>query len=121
MPNQAGTSLSMLPSFAPADLASLRTGITLLDFTAAWCGPCRIMDPVLAALSTEYGKRLRFASIDVDEQPALAHHFDVRSMPTVVVMREGREVARIVGARPRAFVAGVLDRVLDGDVAVTSP
>jgi thioredoxin 1 len=121
MPAPVGTPMHMLPCFTPSDLASLRSGTTLLDFTASWCGPCRTMDPVLAALATEYGQRVRFAAIDVDEQPALAHHFDVRSMPTVIVIRDGREVARIVGARPRAYVAGVLDRVLDGEARVTAP
>lgn len=97
------------------------TGIVLVDFTAAWCGPCRVMKPLLGALSTEYAGRVQFTEVDVDEDPALAQRFDVRSMPTFVVLRDGREVGRFIGSRPRAFVAGVLDRVLSGDLAVTAP
>jgi thioredoxin 1 len=76
---------------------------------------------VLASLATEYAGRVQLTSIDVDVDPITAQRFDVRSMPTYVVLRDGREVGRIVGSRPRAFVAGVLDRVIGGDVAVTAP
>jgi thioredoxin 1 len=96
-------------------------GLLLINFTAAWCGPCRTMKPVLGALATEYAGRVAFTAVDVDEDPVTAQQFDVRSMPTYVVLRDGREVGRIVGSRPRAFVAGVLDRVLSGDVAVAAP
>lgn len=96
-------------------------GLVFIEFTAAWCGPCRVMKPVLAALATEYAGRVQFTAVDVDHDPITAQQFDVRSMPTYVVLRDGREVGRIVGSRPRAFVTGVLDRVIDGDVAVAAP
>jgi len=96
-------------------------GVCLLDFTATHCGPCRTMLPVLDKLAAEYAGQVRFAAIDVDREPLLAERYGVRSMPTFVVIRDGREVGRIVGSRPRAFVAGVLDRALAGDVAIASP
>lgn len=96
-------------------------GLVLINFTAAWCGPCHAMKPVLAALATEYAGRVQFTSVDVDHEPQTAQRFDVRSMPTYVVLRDGREVGRIVGSRPRVFVAGVLDRAIGGHVAVASP
>ena len=96
-------------------------GVTLIDFTAAWCGPCRVMKPVLAALGSEYAGRVAIVEVDVDDEPVLAQQFDVRSMPTFVVLRDGKEVGRVVGSRPRAFIAGVLDRALGGDVAIASP
>jgi thioredoxin 1 len=107
-----------LPAFEA--LAAL-PGITAIDFTAAWCAPCKTMEPVLAALATEYKGRVRLAAIDVNNEPILAERYGVRSMPTLVVLRDGREVGRVVGSRPRAFVAGVLDRALSGDVAIASP
>lgn len=89
-------------------------------FTAAWCGPCRTVKPILADLAREY-PMVQFSEVDCDADPDVAQAANVRSMPTLVLTRDGREVGRIVGARPRAFIQGVLDRVLAGDVAVTAP
>jgi thioredoxin len=95
--------------------------VMLVDFTAQWCGPCRTLGRVLEALAGEYTGRVRFVAVDVNDEPALADRFDVRAMPTLVVWRGGREVGRVIGSRPRAFVAGVLDRALAGDVAIAAP
>lgn len=95
--------------------------VTLYDFTARWCGPCRQLAPVLAALERDYAGRVEVVAIDVDDDPIRAQQFAVRSMPTLVLVRDGREVGRVVGARPRGFLAGVLDRALAGDVAITAP
>jgi thioredoxin 1 len=96
-------------------------GVALVDFTAERCAPCRTMMPILEGLAAEYAGRVRFGAVDADSEIALAERFRVRSLPTFVVLRDGREVGRIVGSRQRAFVAGVLDRALAGDVAIASP
>jgi len=95
--------------------------VKLIDFTARWCPPCRAMKPVLEALAKEYGGRLEIAEIDVDDDRASAARYDVRSMPTFVIERDGREVGRTIGARPRAFLAGMIERALAGDASITSP
>jgi thioredoxin 1 len=95
--------------------------ITILDFTAAWCAPCRAMTPLLDSLSTEYGDRLCVQAIDVDHEPVLAQQYGVRSMPTLVVLAGGREVGRVVGLRPRRFIAGVIDRALAGETQIAAP
>jgi thioredoxin len=102
-----------------AQQLAIPPGITVLELTAAWCGPCRTIAPVLASLSAEY--RANLVVVDVDEDPATAQHYDVRAMPTVILLRDGREVGRVVGARPRAFFAGMLDRAVAGDVAIAGP
>lgn len=94
-------------------------GLTIIDFTAAWCGPCRQLKPTLDALAKDY--RIPLVEVDVDSDQVAAQQFGVRSMPTVVLWRDGREVGRFVGARPRTFVAGMIERALAGDVAIASP
>jgi thioredoxin 1 len=113
MPARVGTSTNMQSSFGP--------GVTLIDFTAKWCAPCRQMDPVMSTLAQEYAGRVRVVAVDVDEEQLLAQQFNVRSMPTFVLVRDGKEVGRVIGARPRAYIAGMLDRALVGDVAIASP
>jgi thioredoxin len=73
----------------------------LIDFGAAWCPPCRAIAPVVDAIAAAYDGKLRVAMCDVDRSPALANRFDVRSVPTLVVVRDGRVVGRMVGAAPR--------------------
>lgn len=107
----------------PSHLSSLPTDerVTLLEFTAAWCGPCREMAPVLADVVAASGSGVRLVEIDVDADQATATRFGVRAMPTLVLWRDGREVGRVVGARPRRFVAGMVARALAGEVAITGP
>lgn len=94
-------------------------GVTLLDFTAPWCGPCHALAPMLGELAAAYAGRARIAAIDVQDHPAIAQAFRVTSMPTLVLVRDGREVGRLVGLRARKVIVGALDRALAGDVAIT--
>lgn len=105
----------------PLDPDALPAGLALLDFGAERCAPCRAMLPLLEALADEYRSHVRMFSIDCDAEPAIAAHYGVRAMPTLVILRDGREVGRVVGARPRSYVAGMLDRAIAGDSAIASP
>ena len=98
-----------------------KPGVVVVDFTAAWCRPCKVVGAILDELAPRYAGRVRIGAVDVDREPALAQRFGVRSMPTLVLVRDGREVGRVIGSRPRAFIAGVIDRALAGDAAITSP
>ena len=73
----------------------------VVDLWAPWCGPCRFVSPILEDLSREYAGRLKVVKVNVDENPALALRFDARSIPTMVVLQDGRPVDRIVGAIPK--------------------
>ena len=76
----------------------------LLDLWAAWCGPCLMLAPVIEQLAGELAGRVRVAKLNIDENPATASRFGVRSIPTLIVFKDGREVDRIVGAHPKAEI-----------------
>ncbi len=84
----------------------------LVDFWAPWCGPCRMMAPVLERTAAQRATGLRVAKVNTDEQPDLAGRFGIRSIPTLILLREGRELARQSGAVDAARLSGWLDRVL---------
>ncbi|MBR4232066.1 MAG: thioredoxin [Oscillospiraceae bacterium] len=80
----------------------------LLDFWASWCGPCRMVSPIVDEISVERPD-IAVGKINVDEQPELAGKFGVASIPTLVVLREGRIVRQSVGAMPKARILALLD------------
>ncbi len=96
-------------AFAAEVLESERP--VLVDFTAAWCPPCRVMKPVLAELAAERDD-LRVVQLDVDAEQRTAAEYGVLSMPTFILFRDGREVQRLVGARPRRRLEEELAQVL---------
>jgi thioredoxin 2 len=85
----------------------------LVDAWAPWCGPCKVLAPVVDELATELAGRVRVAKLNVDENPATAARFGIRGIPTLLVMRGGREIDRMVGVLPKAEIARRLDRALE--------
>lgn len=84
----------------------------LVDFWAAWCGPCRMVGPIVDELAREYAGRLKVGKVDVDAEPRLAAQFGIQSIPTLLVFSDGQIVDQIVGAAPKAQLAARLERVL---------
>ena len=80
----------------------------LLDFFAEWCGPCRMVSPIVDEIANEHPEYL-VAKINVDEQPELAAEFGVMSIPTLVVMKDGKIVNQSAGARPKAQILAMLE------------
>ena len=75
--------------------------VELLDFYADWCGPCKVMDPIIHELTHEWGDKVKLTQIDVDKEPEKSTTHGVMSIPTYIVMKDGQEVDRIVGAVPK--------------------
>jgi len=76
----------------------------LVDFWAEWCGPCKMIGPVLDEIAAETGDRATIAKVNIDEEPLLASRFGVKSIPTLVVFREGTEQDRLVGVAPKKSI-----------------
>lgn len=81
---------------------------TFLDFWAPWCGPCKITTPIVKELEKEF-KDVEFKEINVDEEPALASKYGVMSIPTFIVLKDGKEAGRKIGAMPKAELKKLLD------------
>jgi thioredoxin 2 len=98
-----------LPWIVPADESSFVAETdasvpVLVDFWAPWCGPCRMVEPVLSQLAGERAGALKVVKVNVDENPSLAASFGAMSIPLLVMMRDGNEVDRVVGAVPKAQI-----------------
>jgi len=83
----------------------------LVDAWAVWCGPCRMMEPIVDELANEMVGRARIAKLNVDENPITASRFGLRSIPTLLVIKGGQEVDRILGAQPKMEILKRLERV----------
>jgi thioredoxin 1 len=84
----------------------------LLDCWAPWCGPCRMIAPVIEDLAQAFAGRARIAKLNTDENPLTARRFNINSIPTLLIFKDGREVERLIGVQPKTVIAQRLQRWL---------
>ena len=95
---------------ATFDTDALASGIpTLVEFTASWCPPCKMIAPVLERIAAEQTGRMRVVALDVDENPLITRRYNVMGMPTLALFKNGQIVSTIVGARPQAAIMQSLE------------
>lgn len=82
----------------------------LVDFWAAWCGPCRSLAPTVDRLAEEFGDRLKFVKFDIDESAFLTNRFEIKSIPTLVLFKDGSEQDRLIGDQSKEAIAQMIAR-----------
>src|SRR3972149_6175779 len=85
---------------------------TFVDFWASWCGPCRMIAPVFEELSNQYNGQVKFAKVNVDENPKTPANYGVRGIPTLILFKGGKVVEQIVGAVPRGQLENILKKAV---------
>ena len=84
----------------------------LVDFWAPWCGPCRMVAPVVEELSNDYAGKVKFVKLNTDENPKVSAQFGIRSIPTLMIFKNGQLVNQVVGFRPKSQLSPLLDAAL---------
>ena len=87
---------------------TIQSGKCLVDFWAAWCGPCRMLAPTIDAIAEKYGGAAKICKVDIDEEPELARRYGVMSIPTIIVFADGVEVKKAVGVQSQAALEAML-------------
>jgi thioredoxin 1 len=85
---------------------------TIVDFWASWCGPCRMIAPVFEELSSQYSGKVKFAKVNVDENPKIPANYGVRGIPTLIMFKGGKVVDQVVGAVPKNQLENIVKKVL---------
>ena len=80
----------------------------LVDFWASWCGPCRMLSPIVEEIATEYEGKIKVGKINIDEQPQLAARYNVASIPTLILFKDGKPVNMSVGVKPKRVIESML-------------
>jgi thioredoxin 1 len=91
---------------------TISSGVTLVDFYADWCGPCRMIAPIIEELSTEFDGKAKIAKLDIEKAQEVTSEFQVTSIPTIILFKDGNEIKRIVGLRDKETLKTLVSSAL---------
>ena len=101
--------------------STIKRGVTLVDFNAPWCAPCRSQDPIISELKKSYAGRAVVATVNIDVNQSVAFELGIQSIPTIIIFNAGHEVSRFVGLQSAEVLSGAIDRVLGTDTRHAKP
>lgn len=91
---------------------TIKTGVTMVDFWAEWCGPCKMIAPIIKELANDYDGKAKIGKLDTDENPEIAGLYGIVGIPTLIVFKDGNIVDRITGAGPKHMYVNLLEKHL---------
>lgn len=91
---------------------ALNDGVTVVDFWAEWCGPCRLIGPIIEDLSNEYNGKVKIGKVNVDHNPQISMNYGVRSIPTILFIKDGEVVDKHVGTATKSALASKIDALI---------
>lgn len=101
-----------VPDEAAFDNLITNNPLVVIDFTASWCGPCKLVGPLMDQLSEEYGDKITVAKLDIDSNKPIAKRFGIKSIPAVLFFKQGEQVDTVIGAKPYEEFSATLEKHL---------
>ncbi len=92
---------------------AIASGVTLVDFFATWCGPCKMLSPIVESIAAESDGSYSVCKVDIDEAGDIAMSYGIMSVPTLIVFKNGVEAARLIGVRPKAEIVDMIKKQID--------
>lgn len=92
--------------------SAVQDGVTLIDFNAPWCGPCKAQEPILKEIMNQFGDRATIAAMNVDENQEIAVQLGIQSIPTLALFKNGKEIKRLIGLQSQSMLTSVIENAL---------